>query len=170
MKSVAPSICLISFQRRYVMAWPKDCKQGNISNCWGYICQENCFIETNGLAKHFTTAPEMRTEFKKVTVMTVNCFSNESGLYRWVARLMSLYSAGHQQEHCDFSKRMEVGPQKSSIRANCHDKWRIEPIYCIFRTHARWIKQEEYPLDCTVSAFKRSSGSDYYAIKNHQVE
>ena len=46
-----------------------------------------CFVETNSLAKGFMSVPEISAELKKfvgkkVTVLNVTRFPNESGLYK----------------------------------------------------------------------------------------
>ena len=88
---------------------------------------KGCFVETNSLAKRFTSAPEISSELKKfigkkVTVSNVRRFPNESGPYQRVARQMSPFSAGHRREVLEFSKRIEVGPQKSPLNVNFEDE------------------------------------------------
>ena len=101
---------------------------------------KGCFVETNSLAKRFTSAPEISSELKKfigkkVTVSNVRRFPNESGPYQRVARQMSPFSAGHRREvleifrdlvyeevALEFPKRIEVGPQKSPLNVNFEDE------------------------------------------------
>jgi hypothetical protein len=49
--------------------------------------RKGCFVETNSLAKRFTSTPEISAELKKfvgkkVTVLNVRRFPNESGPYK----------------------------------------------------------------------------------------
>ena len=88
---------------------------------------KGCFVETNSLAKRFTSVPEISSELKKfigkkVTVSNVRRFPNESGPYQRVAQQMSPFSAGHRREIREFPKRIEVGPQKSPLNVNFEDE------------------------------------------------
>ena len=51
------------------------------------FAQKGCFVETNSLAKHFRSAPEISADLKKfvgkkVTVSNVTRFPKESGPYK----------------------------------------------------------------------------------------